>query len=119
MKQNKMNLVGKTFGKIKVLQFSHKDAHGNMYYTCRCLCGTIKIIAGNHLVSRRVISCGCSKRRSGNACGQNRQMINLRMLLRTYLEEMKSSAVYIVIDEINTYVRTRPEYNNMKLVMQH
>ena len=121
MGKSTVNLVGKNFGKLKVLQFSHKDAHGNCYYICKCLCGTIKTIAGNHLTSGRVISCGCSKRKnqSKDACENSRQIINFRTLLKAHLEEMRSSAVYIIIDVLNEYISTKPEFKSIELVINN
>lgn len=116
MKHNRISLVGKTFGRIKVLQFSHKDKHGNVYYVCKCTCGIVKTIAGNHLVSKRIISCGCSKKKNNGAVDMNKQIINLRTLLRCYLKDMGGTAVYTIIGMLNEYVSTNPEYSSIALV---
>lgn len=55
------NLVGGEFGKLKVESFSHKEG-GNYYWSCRCECGTLRIVDGSSLKSGRTRSCGCLKK---------------------------------------------------------
>lgn len=63
---NFVDLTNQHFGFYVVLGEapSHIQPNGNivtMWY-CRCICGKIKIVAGNHLKSRPNISCGCQKK---------------------------------------------------------
>lgn len=55
------DLTGLTFGKLTVLEASHKDKKGNYYYKCLCSCGKEKTIRGTHLTAlkAKTTSCGC------------------------------------------------------------
>lgn len=64
------NLSGRRFGRILVQAYYGKKfcaggRYANYYYTCRCDCGTIKLIQSSGLVSGGVVSCGCKKYRHG------------------------------------------------------
>lgn len=47
------------FGQLVAKFLSHRDGRGRAYWFCRCDCGVGKVIAGYHLKSGDVISCGC------------------------------------------------------------
>ena len=55
----RLNLVGKTFGRLSVLREWGKDKSGRMKYLCLCICGAIVVVASTHLVSGDTRSCGC------------------------------------------------------------
>lgn len=60
MTKHVKNLIGKPFGRLKVLSFNGvrgKSKHS--YWNCICLCGKKVIMRGAHLRSRLVRSCGC------------------------------------------------------------
>lgn len=52
--------IGDRFGKWVVLEFSHKDAYGKLYWKCRCDCGTIKVTGS--ILSGQSTNCGCEGR---------------------------------------------------------
>lgn len=52
------NLVGKRFGYLSVLDFSH-TYKGHSYWLCVCECGGHTVARGSHLKSGNVTSCGC------------------------------------------------------------
>ena len=54
----KADLVGKQFGKWKVLS-EGESRDGNLYWLCECECGTKKYVGGYSLVSGDTKSCGC------------------------------------------------------------
>lgn len=54
IKQPKIDLTGKKFGRLTVLEYA-----GNLKWKCQCECGTIKIIYGEALRIGATISCGC------------------------------------------------------------
>lgn len=54
------NLIGKKFGNLTVLKYSHTDKKGNTYWICECDCGKIKTVRRGHLLSGGVKSCGCA-----------------------------------------------------------
>lgn len=69
------NLVGLSFGRLMVIQFSRKDNFGKMMWECKCACGTLKVIVGCDLTRGTTRSCGClarelsSQRRRKHGCG--------------------------------------------------
>lgn len=54
------DLVGKRFGYLSVLDFSH-TYKGHSYWLCVCECGGHTVVRGSHLKSGNVTSCGCRK----------------------------------------------------------
>lgn len=52
--------VGKRFGRLVVLGESYKNK--NIYCLCRCDCGVEKMIRKQHLVNKKIVSCGCYNR---------------------------------------------------------
>ena len=67
------DIVGKRLGKLEVLRYDHYSYDNTLggqrmrhYYTCRCECGTVKLIQRGQLTSEIVHSCGCLKRRLHN-----------------------------------------------------
>jgi hypothetical protein len=60
----KIELAGKKFGKWKVLKYAGKGkGHVGSRWLCQCECGTVSILVGSELRSRRTQSCKkCSRR---------------------------------------------------------
>lgn len=54
-----MNLVGKTFGRLKVTERTRCTIKHEYYYSCVCVCGASKEVRGSHLNSGDIRSCGC------------------------------------------------------------
>ncbi len=52
------DLVGKKFGKLSVLGFSHKTSK-HSYWLCKCDCGKEKTIRSGNLTGNHTKSCGC------------------------------------------------------------
>lgn len=61
--------IGKEFGKLKVVSYSHsvryKSGSSTKFWNCLCECGTIKPIASPHLTSLKAKSCGCLRNKGG------------------------------------------------------
>ncbi len=56
----RMNIIGKKFGKLKVLEeCKERDKHNNRMYKCICDCGNTSIVRYTHLVNEKIKSCGC------------------------------------------------------------
>ena len=55
-------MVGRKFGRLTVLAFSHRSVHGHYVWRCRCSCGEKKDILGYSLRSGDTESCGCLAR---------------------------------------------------------
>lgn len=55
----KLDLTGKTFGKLKIIHIDKNVKFKRLYWICECECGSIKSIRGSHLKSGSIVSCGC------------------------------------------------------------
>lgn len=55
-------LIGKTFGRLEVLDVAHMGLSRNVRLYVRCICGVRKTVIGVNLLSGKVKSCGCWKR---------------------------------------------------------
>jgi hypothetical protein len=60
------SLKGRRIGWWKVGELHHIDQAGHAYWTCTCVCGTVKQVRGNRLLAKRnpVRSCGCYRANS-------------------------------------------------------
>ena len=56
---DRADLVGLTFGRLKVKHFSHVDSKRRACWICECECGGLKTASTWHLRRARVQSCGC------------------------------------------------------------
>ena len=54
-----INLVGRKFGRLKVIKRSQNDKWGGTCWLCKCECGAMRTIPRTSLVSGRTKSCGC------------------------------------------------------------
>ena len=54
-----LDLTNQTFGKLTVLEKDLSQNFKRVHWICKCECGNIKSIAGNHLTSGKIVSCGC------------------------------------------------------------
>jgi len=59
---NKIEMVGKVFGRWTVFDKSHKEKYGDMQWLCRCICGNEKAVRGSHLRNGLTKSCGCLRK---------------------------------------------------------
>ena len=58
---NRNDLVGKTFGSLRVVSFSHKDKGSRTHWLCECECGKTTTVEAYNLKSGHTTSCGCKK----------------------------------------------------------
>lgn len=56
---NIVNMIGRTYGRLTVLERSVNDKQGNAQWICKCECGKLKVVRGRSLRQGRVRSCGC------------------------------------------------------------
>lgn len=71
-KHDRENLVGRTFGRLKVLRKAGRQASGRrpagvQAWFCRCRCGKTCAVAGNNLQTGGTRSCGCLHRERARA----------------------------------------------------
>lgn len=55
----RINMIGKKYGRLTILNLHHKDKNGRLFYLCRCDCGNEKIINGERIRNGKTKSCGC------------------------------------------------------------
>ena len=56
-----IDLTNKQFGKLTALNISGKTKYRALIWKCKCSCGTIIEVTGNHLKQGHSTSCGCSR----------------------------------------------------------
>ena len=60
LKQQKLNyLIGKTFGKLTVIERTNERINNSVVWKCRCECGNYKNVPTHLLQSGHTQSCGC------------------------------------------------------------
>lgn len=73
MKSNFIDLTGKRFGRLIVIQRASKNnSCGAAMWECRCDCGTEKTVSGTHLRGGKTTSCGCFNRDQKTSHGGSR-----------------------------------------------
>lgn len=60
------NLVGKIFGRLKIICRTSNNKWGGPRWLCQCNCGNKKITDGSSLRNGSTRSCGCLKRQGNN-----------------------------------------------------
>lgn len=53
------DLTGRTYGKLSVIRFSHKDKRNSSFWFVKCSCGKEKIINGSSMKNGHTKGCGC------------------------------------------------------------
>lgn len=72
-----IDLTGATFGSLTVVQRA-QNIGKQTYWECKCNCGVIKAIRGNHLRNGLIVSCGCiTSALISAAVGRHRQIKSL------------------------------------------
>lgn len=56
------DLVGKRFGRLKVIEQNGRTADRHILWRCECDCGTIVNVSSRNLTSGHARSCGCLQR---------------------------------------------------------
>lgn len=63
---SKINMIGKKFGKLTVLEECEERKERRIVYKCKCDCGNISYVIGKNLRNGTTKSCGCLRRESYN-----------------------------------------------------
>jgi len=71
MRRLQKKLVGKTFGRLTVLQDSGKRRRNFVVWDCLCLCGNLALITTAELQSGKTKSCGCLRRENRKKHGDS------------------------------------------------
>lgn len=59
MPRKLIDLTSKTFNRLHVISWHHKDKRCAHFWYCQCECGNKTIVSGHHLNSGHIESCGC------------------------------------------------------------
>lgn len=51
--------LGKTYNSLTALVFDDPDQHGRIHVVCRCVCGKLRRVRQDRLLSGETRSCGC------------------------------------------------------------
>lgn len=118
MPTRKEDMIGKAFGKLTIKQFSHKDFNSNNYYLTSCTCGREKLVAQNHLLSGKIKSCGClRKRKEMVETGEDSRLQELNRLFISLANRNGIYAVYQTVGIINCFLQSKYELKVFKVVM--
>ena len=66
---NFIDLSGKTFGRLTVLERTTSDKYNASRWICKCECGNITIIVRQSLQQEKTKSCGCLRKESSKKHG--------------------------------------------------
>ena len=58
---NFIDMENKSFGRLLVLKLAYIGNDNRAYWSCKCVCGSIKNISGKELRKGSIRSCGCLK----------------------------------------------------------
>lgn len=58
----RIDMIGKTFGHLTCIGFSHVDTKKTAHWVFRCSCGTVKSSSGSDVRAGKIISCGHLKK---------------------------------------------------------
>lgn len=67
MGRPRIDLVGKKFGRLTVLEYGGNNNDNHATWKCVCECGTVKYVIGNVLVRGNTKSCGCLRKENARA----------------------------------------------------
>jgi hypothetical protein len=91
--KTKIDLTGKTFGRLKVLYDTGDRRSGHVLWKCLCVCGRESVVSGNSLRDGSTRSCGCriseSRRRNANRVGWHGHSVKLALYSGGSIEDLE------------------------------
>jgi hypothetical protein len=105
------DLTGKRFGRYTVI--SRAENKGRMaYWICKCDCGTIKEVRGQHLMYGKILSCGClgKERRMDSLYKHHQSKTRLYFVYRNILNRCYNKNVRSYADYGAKGVKVCPEW---------
>jgi len=69
----KVDLVGRKFGRLTVIDLAGTAERGRRLWTCVCTCGTTTTLTTNRLNQGNDVSCGCFRRLGGQRHGHTNE----------------------------------------------
>jgi hypothetical protein len=62
------------FGRLTVIELSHRNAQGRIIWRCRCVCGGEALVAGTCLRTGKIQGCGCLRGKVCNTHGLSKTL---------------------------------------------
>lgn len=91
----KIDMTGKTCGRLHVIKEHPDRLDGRVRWRCACECGKLAVVAGKHLRSGEVSSCGCLHVESSlKNLPNNQRPLGFRRVTRKGYIEIKTFAGY-------------------------
>lgn len=104
-----LELLGKRFGKLVVIEKAPRNSSGKLRYLCQCDCGNQRIVISTLLNKGLVVSCGCLKSSTNRL-----YHIYYDMITRCYNKKAKSYKYY-GYKGITVCASWRNSYNNFNI----
>lgn len=89
-----VDLTGQQYGNLTVIKRAENGANRKAQWVCRCVCGKVVTVRGEHLRSGATSSCGCSKNVKHGLSKTRLYTIWLGMIHRCCRPEDKSYSRY-------------------------
>ena len=98
-----IDLTGRQFGRLTVIGRYESSCH-NTRWLCKCECGEVRVVYGNHLRSGRTKSCGCL----------NKEMAVDQMRINATTHGNSDTRLYYVWNAMRNrcYKNSHPAYKN-------
>lgn len=106
----KVNLLGKTYGHVVVIQERENDERG-VRWLCKCVCGKELVKYAQDLKRGRSISCGCSH---GNRKYDPVKSSAVRIFKSNYADTDMTPEQFIELSRQNCYYCGAPPSNKFK-----
>lgn len=93
-----LELVGKKFGNLTVLERAENNKNGNTQWLCKCDCGGTKVCLGYDLTHGRTTTCGCSMNLVGKPSPQRISLVGKRygkLTVESLNEEKSKNGVLV------------------------
>jgi hypothetical protein len=99
------DLTGQKFGRLRVIEFSHRNKKNKLLWKCLCECGMMTHVRGEKLTctKKRTKSCGCLQRQTPSHISKKISDRNLDRFLFTNKEEYQSYLYMSYTDGIEDY----------------
>lgn len=102
-----MDLTGKQFGGMIVLERAENKDNGNTQWLCECTyCGNTKVVCGSTLRSGSVKSCGCmTKQFYRESMGYKEKPVDIKVKVAEKLKELRKIQKEISVSNESTRLK--------------
>ena len=92
MPRNRIDLTGKKFGRLTVIEFDNEKylKYGKPFWKCKCECGEEISVRSGNLINNHVRSCGCL----------NREIVTKRDIERCTKHSLSRTRIYNIWQQI-------------------